>query len=63
MWVNIPHPLNREEQLQHLMVAQDTGGAIKGAFRGDYFWGFGAEAEQAAGRMNVHGEVFMLLPA
>jgi membrane-bound lytic murein transglycosylase A len=63
IWVNIPHPLNMEEKLQHCMVAQDTGGAIKGAFRGDYFWGFGENAEQCAGRMNVHGEAFVFLPS
>lgn len=62
LWVNIPHPLNKDQKLQHLMIAQDTGGAIKGAFRGDYFWGFGQEAEQCAGYMNAHGEFFTFKP-
>jgi membrane-bound lytic murein transglycosylase A len=63
LWVNISHPLNGGEKLQHLMVAQDTGGAIKGAFRGDYFWGFGENTEKCAGCMNVRGESFIFLPA
>ena len=47
---------------QHLMVAQDTGGAIKGAVRGDVFWGVGAEAEAQAGPMQNRGRYFLLLP-
>jgi membrane-bound lytic murein transglycosylase A len=50
------HPLDR------LLVAQDTGGAITGAVRGDVFWGFGRDAEAIAGRMKSHGELYVLLP-
>jgi membrane-bound lytic murein transglycosylase A len=46
----------------HLMVAQDTGGAIRGVVRGDIFFGFGAEAEQPAGVMNSAGQLTVLLP-
>ncbi len=45
-----------------LMVAQDTGGAIKGAVRGDLFFGFGDKAEWNAGHMKSEGQMFVLLP-
>ena len=45
-----------------LWVAQDTGGAIKGANRIDTFWGAGADAEATAGGMAAHGTAFLLLP-
>ena len=47
---------------QSLMVAQDTGGAIRGPVRGDVFWGHGGEAEQIAGRMKHAGRIWILLP-
>jgi membrane-bound lytic murein transglycosylase A len=46
-----------------LWVAQDTGGAIKGANRFDTFWGAGREAEAIAGGMAARGTAFVLLPA
>lgn len=48
--------------LQRLMMAQDTGSAIKNAVRADYFWGFGAEAGEKAGRMKQRGMMWVLLP-
>jgi membrane-bound lytic murein transglycosylase A len=48
--------------LQRLMVAQDTGGAIKGAVRGDVFWGAGDDAAAQAGMMQGHGRYYLLLP-
>ncbi len=45
-----------------LMVAQDTGGAIKGPVRGDVFWGMGKEAKFLAGHMNSKGKYWMLIP-
>jgi membrane-bound lytic murein transglycosylase A len=45
-----------------LLIAQDTGGAIKGAVRGDIFFGAGPEAEERAGHMNAPGRLFVLLP-
>jgi len=45
-----------------LWIAQDTGGAIKGANRVDTFWGAGDEAEAIAGGMSAHGTAFLLLP-
>lgn len=51
-----------ERPLQRLVVAQDTGGAIKGVVRADLFWGFGAEAGAQAGRMRQQGRLWALLP-
>jgi membrane-bound lytic murein transglycosylase A len=48
--------------LQRLVLAQDTGGAIKGAVRADFFWGFGADAGREAGRMRQQGNMWVLLP-
>jgi len=47
---------------QHLMIAQDTGGAIKGPVRGDVFWGAGFDAERQAGAMQSRGRYYVLLP-
>ena len=44
------------------MSAQDTGSAIKGAVRGDFFWGSGERALQEAGRMRSQGIYYMLVP-
>ena len=45
-----------------IWVAQDTGGAIRGANRFDTFWGAGAEAERIAGGMSANGRAYLLLP-
>ncbi len=50
------------EDIQSLVVAQDVGGAIKGAVRGDFFWGYGEEAFQKAGRMKSEGKYYILWP-
>lgn len=55
-WPNSSKPLSR------LMLAQDIGGAIKGAVRADFFWGFGDDAAELAGRMRQSGEMWVLLP-
>ncbi len=52
----------REEPLARLVLAQDTGGAIRGAVRADFFWGFGAEAGEMAGKMRQEGRLWVLLP-
>ncbi len=49
--------------LRRLLMAQDVGGAIRGALRGDVFWGYGAEAERIAGHMKHRGRLSLLLPA
>lgn len=48
--------------LARLMIAQDTGGAIRGPVRGDVFWGFGDAAGEIAGRMKDKGRAYLLLP-
>lgn len=53
---------NSAQPLRRLMLAQDTGSAIKGGVRGDFFWGFGAEAGIQAGRMRQKGEMWVLWP-
>lgn len=53
---------NSDLALQRLMLAQDTGGAIKGAVRADFFWGFGAAAGEKAGRMKQRGQMWVLWP-
>lgn len=50
------------EALNRLVFAQDTGGAIRGEVRADYFWGFGAEAGREAGRMRQQGRMWVLWP-
>lgn len=51
-----------EPTLRRLLIAQDTGGAIRGAVRGDVFWGAGDEAGARAGTMRHRGRYFVLLP-
>jgi membrane-bound lytic murein transglycosylase A len=46
----------------HLAIAQDSGGAIRGALRGDFYWGFGSNAETNAGAMKSQTRFFVLLP-
>lgn len=45
-----------------LLIAQDTGGAIRGAVRGDVFFGFGGNAQARAGDMKSRGRMYVLLP-
>jgi membrane-bound lytic murein transglycosylase A len=51
-----------EPRVRRLMMGQDTGGAIKGAIRGDVFWGYGDEAAYNAGLMKSRGHLWVLLP-
>ncbi|SOD39893.1 murein transglycosylase A [Nitrosovibrio sp. Nv4] len=53
---------NTDKQLYRLMVAQDAGGAIKGNVRADFFWGFGREAADQAGKMRQTGKMWVLMP-
>mgnify|MGYP002624348219 CR=1 FL=1 len=48
--------------MRRLMIAQDTGGAIRGPVRGDIYWGRGDIAEQYAGNMKAKGRYYILLP-
>lgn len=60
LWVNTRYP--DESPLRKLVFAQDTGGAIKGELRGDFFFGNGKEAEYHAGRMKQNAEFWLLRP-
>src|SRR5436190_12239861 len=51
-----------DEPLIRLVAAHDTGGAIRGVVRADFFWGTGAEAGIAAGRMRQNGRMWLLWP-
>lgn len=53
---------NSTKPLKRLMLAQDTGGAIKGGVRADFFWGAGNEAGAKAGAMKQAGKIWVLLP-
>jgi len=59
IWLDVA---NDNEALRRLVIAQDTGGAIRGPVRGDLYWGSGRAAERAAGGMKAHGRYFLLLP-
>lgn len=48
--------------MQRLVMGQDTGGAIRGAVRADFFFGFGYEAMENAGRMKQRGQLWVLMP-
>lgn len=50
------------DPLRALLIGADTGGAIRGAVRGDIFFGAGDEAERRAGAMKAPGKMFVLLP-
>jgi membrane-bound lytic murein transglycosylase A len=50
------------QPLERLVAAQDTGGAIRGAVRADFYWGSGAEAGAQAGRMRQQGRMWILWP-
>lgn len=62
VWVDLEHPLPDQQPIQRLMVTQDTGGAIRGPVRGDFFWGYGADAEYQAGKMKSKGRYWFLIP-
>ena len=61
LWLDAPHPLE-PAPLRRVMAAQDTGGAIVGRVRADFFWGFGEPAERAAGTMRSSGRLWVLWP-
>jgi membrane-bound lytic murein transglycosylase A len=61
VWLATTRP-NSAAPLERLTLAQDTGGAIRGAVRADFFWGTGPEAGALAGRMRQPGRMWVLLP-
>lgn len=53
---------NSNTALDRLVFAQDTGGAIRGSVRADYFWGIGAQAGAQAGEMRQQGRMWLIWP-
>jgi membrane-bound lytic murein transglycosylase A len=65
IWLSTQQPQYHSKiqvKLERLMIAQDTGGAIKGPVRGDVYWGTGEKATSIAGRMKSPGYYWLLLP-
>jgi membrane-bound lytic murein transglycosylase A len=62
VWLSAENPAQPSQSMNRLMVTQDTGGAIRGPVRGDYFWGYGTAAEQMAGAMKSKGRYWFLIP-
>ncbi len=61
VFLSTTRPLSNQ-RMQRLMLAQDTGSAIKGTVRADFFWGHGDEASLNAGRMKQPGQMWVFLP-
>ena len=61
IWINADFP--ELEDWSGLVIAQDSGGAITGPLRGDFFWGWGETAERRAGRTRSQAQWTLLLPA
>jgi membrane-bound lytic murein transglycosylase A len=63
LWLDLEAtPGTNHPRLRRLTMAQDTGAAIKGEGRIDYFWGGGPQAGELAGRMNAQGRLYILKP-
>ena len=62
LWLDTKEPGSAALPLRRLMMAQDTGNAIRSPVRGDFFWGFGDAALESAGRMRSRGSYYLLLP-
>ncbi len=62
VFVDLDYADDQGNRLQRLMIAQDTGGAIRGPVRGDFFWGSGDRAGAQAGAMAAGGRMWLLLP-
>jgi membrane-bound lytic murein transglycosylase A len=62
LWLDAEDAASPDGHLRRLVIAQDTGGAIRGPVRGDVFWGYGKDAADRAGMMKDRGTYYMLLP-
>ena len=61
VWLSSTLP-NATQPLRRLVMAQDTGSAIKGSVRADLYWGSGIKAGEQAGRMKQRADMWVLLP-
>ncbi len=62
IWLDADEKFVPNARVRRLVVAQDTGGAIKGPIRGDLYWGSGSAAGDRAGEMDARGRYWLLLP-
>jgi len=62
VYLAAPAPEGSSIDMYQLVFAQDTGGAIRGAVRADYFWGFGSKAGRLARGTNHRGQMWLLMP-
>lgn len=65
LWLSTKKPLSQNNELkdfQRLMIAQDTGGAIRGLMRGDVYWGSGKQASFLGENMKNEGRYWLFLP-
>lgn len=65
VWLSTTYPdphSDAQHPLHRLMIAQDTGGAIRGTVRGDVYWGNGEDAAAIAGKMKSKGQYWLLIP-
>jgi membrane-bound lytic murein transglycosylase A len=62
LWLDLEDAGEENGRLRRLVLAQDTGGAIRGPVRGDLYWGFGPQAAERAGTMKDRGTYYLLLP-
>jgi len=62
LWLDLKSSTENSDPIQRLVIAQDTGGAIKGRVRGDVYWGIGDDAGLMAGPMKDRGRYYFLLP-
>lgn len=66
LWLTTTRPtkvVDKDKVFNRLMIAQDTGGAIRGVVRGDVYWGAGENATFIAGHMKNPGHYWLLLPS
>lgn len=63
LWADIAPVAENKKPIRRLLIAQDTGGAIRGPVRGDLFWGHGEEAASNAGKMKSEGRYWALFPS
>ncbi|VAX08710.1 Membrane-bound lytic murein transglycosylase A [hydrothermal vent metagenome] len=62
VWLDLKPSTEITDPIRRLVIAQDTGGAIKGRVRGDVYWGIGEDAGLMAGPMKDLGRYYFLLP-
>jgi membrane-bound lytic murein transglycosylase A len=62
LWLDTTDPIENGVPLRRLVIAQDSGSAIKGPIRGDLFWGHGERAAEKAGAMKQTGRYILFLP-